>query len=133
MHWLLTGFGVLVLVVGLIAPFGLALTRIGFVAGLLASVVAVVALTIAYAWWDNFSVDLEALWMGVDLDGVTTTERMRDVAPEHRDYAEGLVFSPRRLGIGWPVKALFALAITVPYAGICFSGTRLIRRTLARP
>ncbi len=119
----------LLLLFGLVAgPVWLCVRFPDFPSGFTWSFVVVVALTIVFSWWRDYALDLELLAMGVDLDGFTRDERMRDVAPHLRDRAERMVFSPERLGVGWPIKAGFALFVTVPYAMAVCCITWLVRR-----
>ena len=107
----------LLLLLGLVAgPVWICVKQPGFPSGFTWSFVVVVGLTILFSWWRDYALDLELLAMGVDLDGCTTDERMRGVAPHLRDQAERMIFSPERLGVGWPIKAGFALFVSVPYA-----------------
>ncbi|EEX08917.1 hypothetical protein SL1157_0942 [Ruegeria lacuscaerulensis ITI-1157] len=123
----------LLLLFGLVAgPVWFCVRFPDFPNGFTRSFVAVVGLTILLSWWRDYALDLELLAMGVDLDGFTTAERMRDVAPHLRDRAERMVFSPERLGVGWPIKAGFALFATVPYAMAVCCITWLVRRVRRR-
>ncbi len=119
----------LLLLFGLVAgPVWLCVRQPDFPSGFTLSFVVVVALTIVFSWWRDYALDLELFAMGVDLDGFTRDERMRDVAPHLRDRAERMVFSPDRLGVGWPIKAGFALFVSVPYAMAVCCITWLVRR-----
>ncbi|SHF39741.1 hypothetical protein SAMN05444279_13611 [Ruegeria intermedia] len=123
----------LLLLLGLVAgPVWLCVRFPDFPSGFTWSFVAVVGLTILLSWWRDYALDLELLAMGVDLDDFTTDERMRDVAPHLQDRAERMAFSPERLGVGWPIKAGFALFVSVPYAMAVCCITWLVRRVRRR-
>ena len=57
---------------------------------------------------------------------------MNDKKNLYQDRAERMVFSPERLGVGWPIKAGFALFVTVPFAMAVCCITWLVRRVRSR-
>ncbi|WP_299902001.1 hypothetical protein [uncultured Ruegeria sp.] len=123
----------LLLLLGLVAgPVWLCVRQPDFPSGFTWSFVVVVGLTILFSWWRDYALGLELFAMGVDLDGFTTDERMRGVAPHLRDHAERVVFSPERLGVGWPIKTGFALFDSVPAAMAVCSIPWMVRMVLRR-
>lgn len=100
--------------------------------GLALSLITVGALTAVFEWWRHVSVWLELWAMGADLSGVNAQERNAGVDPDLRRYAENLYWSPRNMGIRWQLKAIFGLALTLPFACLAFAGARVLHRRSVR-
>lgn len=89
-------FGVVIggalLVAIVIAPFPFSILGKSSLSNLALCCTANGALTVAAAWWGDFSIDLELWWLGVDFDSTSAPERTQDVATGSKEYAEKLFF-----------------------------------------
>ena len=75
-------------------------------------------LTALFFWWQSVSIDLELWWIGYDAQPFDLEDRIRNVAPGLRTYAEDLYNSGVN-NIGWPIKAAFAIIVlVVPFVTI---------------
>jgi hypothetical protein len=103
----------------LITPFAMPflLMRKGYVASLLLSsflsFIACVLLVAFLAYLPDLYADLRLDYLGFDFDGWSDKDRVRNIAPELRDEATKLYRS--RMGIGWPLKAIFGAVLLIPY------------------
>jgi len=66
-----------------------------------------------FAWW-NYTSDIILLeHYGYDIDGMNETEFYGNVIPENMDKVKSIQRSI--LGIGWPLKAIFAFVFCSPW------------------
>lgn len=117
----------------LITPFAmpLLLKQRGYVAhpflSSFLSFITSVLLVCLFAYLPNFYADLQLEHLGFDFDGWSDEDRVRNIAPELRDEATRLYRST--MGIGWPLKAVFGVALLIPYqifaSGVVFIGSQL--------
>lgn len=76
-------------------------------------------------------VDVKLWWPGVDFDGFTFAEQLRDVHPGYRTKAQALINS--RMGIPWPLAAMMLIVVVVlPYTLVSFSVVRCVRNRRAK-
>ncbi len=114
----------------LIFPLVLSVRGHGFLrVNLIAIPVCSLLLGMAALWPELFR-DIRLAMMGFDFDGMTDTERARNVAPELRDEATRLYWS--YMGIGWPLKAIIASIIMLPWPTVAFFLARFTRFVRAR-
>jgi amino acid transporter len=77
---------------------------------------AVIALV--FAWW-NYTSDIMLLeHYGYDIDGMNETEFYGNVIPENMDKVKSIQRSI--MGIGWPLKAIFAFVFCSPWIIIVY-------------
>ena len=84
-----------------------------FVKLYLVSVFIISFMLIAAAYWPDFFTNVRLYLMGFDFDGMSDAERVQNVAYKMRGEAVKLYLS--NMGIGWPLKAIFAIIIFLPY------------------
>jgi len=77
------------------------------------------------AYWPHFYSDLRLELMGFDFEGMSDTERARNVLPETREEATALYWS--NMGIGWPLKAIFGMVLFAPYPTVVWGGSVLVK------
>jgi hypothetical protein len=66
-----------------------------------------------FAWW-NYTSDIILLeHYGYDIDGMNETEFYGNVIPENMDKVKSIQRSI--MGIGWPLKAIFAFVFCSPW------------------
>jgi hypothetical protein len=66
-----------------------------------------------FAWW-SYTSDLMLLELyGYDIDGMNETEFYGNVIPENMDKVKSIQRSI--MGIGWPLKAIFAFVFCSPW------------------
>jgi hypothetical protein len=103
----------------LITPFAMPflLRKKGYVTSLILSSFlsfTACALLVSFsAYWSDLSVTLRLDYLGFDFDGWSDKDRVRNIAPELRDEAIKLYQS--RMGVGWPLKAIFGVVSLIPY------------------
>ena len=66
-----------------------------------------------FAWWSQKSNEILLVHFGYHLDGMNNEERIGKVKKENLEIASELIKSQG--GIGWPLKAIFAIANYIPY------------------
>jgi amino acid transporter len=72
----------------------------------------------AFAWW-SYTSDLMLLeHYGYDIDGMNETEFYGNVIPENMDKVKSIQRSI--MGIGWPLKAIFAFVFCSPWIIIVY-------------
>ena len=100
--------------------------RIGFFIINFYSLSVLAALSLLFAWWGQTSYDLRLWSLGFDFTAVNAESMFFDVKAEDIEEAERLYLG--RMGIGWPVKAMFLFALTVPYPTVILICNRIICR-----
>lgn len=68
---------------------------------------------LVYFGWDDYSTKWLMEYYGYDLDGMCESECYRDVKPSDRVMVEGML--SHIMGIGWPLRAVFAYVIIIPF------------------
>ena len=76
-------------------------------------------LVIFFAWWAHAALTVELWWMGADNAQRNHDAAMAALGPEERDRA--FFLNARRNGVGWPIYALFGLAINVAFTSAAYS------------
>ena len=66
-----------------------------------------------FAWWNYTSGIILLEHYGYDIDGMNETEFYGNVIPENMDKVKSIQRSI--LGIGWPLKAIFAFVFCSPW------------------
>lgn len=70
-------------------------------------------IVLVFAWW-SYTSDLMLLeHYGYDIDGMNETEFYGNVIPENMDKVKSIQRSI--MGIGWPLKAIFAFVFCSPW------------------
>ncbi|MEL6354099.1 MAG: hypothetical protein AAFR58_20460, partial [Cyanobacteria bacterium J06627_28] len=69
-------------------------------------------------------------FMGFDFDGLSDTERLRAVEPASRALATELYGSI--FGIGWPLKAIFAMVMVLPYPAAVWTVITLAKSVIKK-
>lgn len=130
MEILITGTNLLIAGLIIIVPFLLLLyTRrfkiikaliFYFIVGLLVQGV----LVFIFAWW-SYESDLILLnHYGYNIDGMNQAEFYGNILPENIEQVKNIETSI--LGIGWPLKAIFAFMTIIPYLIIVYIGKIVI-------
>ncbi len=133
MQHIVSVIDVLISVIMVITPFvvPLWLKQKGYVTNLfLSSVLSLMVsalLIFLFGYWSDLSVNLRLTDLGFDFEGLSDQERLRKVAPALRD--EALKLYQSRMGIGWPLKAIFGTIFFIPYQ-IAASGLVFLVRYL---
>lgn len=70
-------------------------------------------LLLVYFGWDDYSTKWLMEYYGYDLDGMSESECYRNVKPDDRGMVEGM--SSHIMGIGWPLRAVFAYVLIIPF------------------
>lgn len=71
------------------------------------------------AWWSYFSCEILLSHYGYDFElTMHHTERLKNVSPENLDKVK--LLNQKRMGIGWPLKAIFGVIIYTPYLLIVY-------------
>lgn len=97
----------------------------GFIRVNIVSLPIICFLIVLLAYWPHFYTDLRLELMGFDFEGMSDAERARSVLPEMRKEATALYWS--NMGIGWPLKAIFGIALLAPYPTLVWGGTVLVK------
>ena len=120
MQYIVSAVSFFILVMILITPFAMPflLRRKVSVASLilssfLLSFISCGLLVSFFAYWPDLYASLRLDYLGFDFDGWSDKDRVRNIAPELRDEAIKLYQS--RMGIGWPLKAIFGVVLLIPY------------------
>ncbi len=71
------------------------------------------------AWWGAVSLDIRLELLGVNLDAMNDFERYKHVSQEYRELARELY--SQSMGIGWSLRAMFMIALTMPYSLLVFA------------
>ena len=122
----------LFLVCTLLLPFILtlvvlkSLSRFRFIAYLLLSLSLGGTVLTTSIWWDDTCTQLQIEAYGYDLDSMTDKDRFAKVAPENIQTVERLMIS--HMGVGWPVKVIFAYPLYMVYHMGIFCFGWLIRK-----
>jgi len=75
-----------------------------------------------FAWW-SYTSDLMLLeHYGYDIDGMNETEFYGNVIPENMDKVKSIQRSI--MGIGWPLKAIFAFVFCSPWIIVVYFGSK---------
>lgn len=77
------------------------------------------------AYWPHFYSDLRLELMGFDFEGMNDAERARNVLPELREEATTLYWS--NMGVGWPLRMIYGIALFLPYPTVVWGGGVLIK------
>ena len=70
-------------------------------------------LLLVYFGMDDYSTKWLMEYYGYDLDGMSESECYRNVELGDRGMVEGM--SSHIMGIGWPLRAMFAYVIIIPF------------------
>lgn len=70
-------------------------------------------LLLVYFGWDDYSTKWLMEYYGYDLDGMSESECYRNVKPDDRGMVEGML--SHIMGIGWPLRAVFAYVLIIPF------------------
>lgn len=92
----------------------------------LISLLVLGALIWIFAWWADKSDMIILEHYGYNNYGWTETERFQNVAQENFEKVKSL--EANSMGIGWPLKAIFGFAMTVPYLIIVYLGKIIISK-----
>ncbi len=68
---------------------------------------------LVYFGWDDYSTKWLMEYYGYNLDGMCERECYRDVKPSDRVMVEGML--SHIMGIGWPLRAVFAYVLIIPF------------------
>jgi hypothetical protein len=90
----------------------------------------VCALTVFMAYWPDLYRELRIRSLGVDVLGMDDAERLKGVAPAHRDEAARLYRAPS--GVGWPLTAALHTVGGVGYYAIVWIGAYVVGRRRGR-
>ena len=80
---------------------------------ILAFIIVDGVLLLVYFGWDDYSTKWLMEYYGYDLDGMSESECYRNVEPGDRVMVEGM--SSHIMGIGWPLRAVFAYVLIIPF------------------
>ncbi|MFA9195720.1 hypothetical protein AAGV33_15010 [Flavobacterium sp. FBOR7N2.3] len=76
-------------------------------------------LMLVVAWWSYFSCEILLSYYGYDFElMMNNKERLKNVSPENLDKVK--LLNQKRMGIGWPLKAIFGEIIYIPYLLIVY-------------
>lgn len=84
------------------------------------------AIMFGFAWWADASYDILLAHYGYNFDAMDDIDRFSRVSSEHMARVKDLESS--MLGIGWPVKAMFACLIYAPYLLFAYIAVYLINK-----
>ena len=70
-------------------------------------------LLLVYLGWDDYSTKWLMEYYGYDFDGMSESECYRNVKPSDRVMVEGML--THIMGIGWPLRAMFAYVLLIPF------------------
>lgn len=80
---------------------------------ILAFIIVDGVLLLVYFGWDDYSTKWLMEYYGYDLDGMSESECYWNVEPGDRVMVEGML--SHIMGIGWPLRAVFAYVIIIPF------------------
>lgn len=75
-------------------------------------------LIILSGWWIDISNDMFLNYYGFDIDAMNAIDRFKNVSVENMDSVKEI--GRNRMGIGWPLKALFGFIVSSPYLLIVY-------------
>lgn len=78
------------------------------------------------AYWPHYYSDLRLEHMGFDFEGMSAAERAKNVLPESQEEATELYWS--KMGLGWPLKAIFGIVLFAPYPTLVWGGSVLVKQ-----
>ena len=70
-------------------------------------------LLLVYLGWDDYSTKWLMEYYGYNFDGMCERECYQNVKPSDRVMVEGML--THIMGIGWPLRAVFAYVIIIPF------------------
>jgi hypothetical protein len=73
---------------------------------------------LASAWWGYASLEIKLVLLNLNLEGHNDQSRLANVQEADKAHALNLYYS--QFGIGWPLKAIFASVLTIPYYLVIF-------------
>lgn len=106
-------------------PIRVVLKGYGFVRVNIVSLPLICILISLAAYWPHFYSELRLEMMGFDFSGMNDAERARNVLPELREEATKLYWS--NSGVGWPLKAIFGIALFAAYPTIVWCAGVLVK------
>jgi len=98
---------------------------------ILLGVLLLALLAIIFSWWGDESNAILLSHYGYDFEGWTEALRLRNVAGENLAKVKMLYQSS--VGIGWPVKAIFAFVMLSPYLLVVYFGGAILDKMKAKP
>lgn len=87
-------------------------------------------LILIFAWWTDKSNMILLEHYGYNYNGWNDVEKFQNVVQENLEKVKRLETSI--MGIGWPVKAIFAFAITIPYLILVYLGKLLLDKIMIK-
>jgi hypothetical protein len=72
------------------------------------------------SWWSDKSDHILLEYYGYNIDGMNEREFYQNVLPENLERVKSIEISI--MGLGWPVKAIFAIIILSPYLLVVYFG-----------
>ncbi|MEO1622438.1 MAG: hypothetical protein AAFU53_15575 [Cyanobacteria bacterium J06632_3] len=131
-HFIIAALGdIIQLVLTLLAisvPAVCALKGYSFLKTNLISIPVLFAIVFLGAYLADIYPLIQLNFMGFDFQGMNETERMLNVNPVHRDAAAELYGSI--FGIGWPLKAIFAMLFVTPYPSAVWVAWTLVKSSV---
>lgn len=82
-------------------------------------IIAIIIITIFYAWWNDFSVEFLLLNYGYDPYNSSEKGILESVGKEN--FERVIELRKSHMGIGWPLKAMFGIVITLIYSIISYN------------
>lgn len=99
----------------------------GFFVYLLFSAITLTALLFLTAWWADKSSMIELNLLGYNHYGMNETELYANVSTSNIARVKSLEYSI--MGIGWPLKAIFGIPLTLGYSIIVYMFNALYLKT----
>ncbi|MGD1863322.1 MAG: hypothetical protein ACFB0D_02080 [Phormidesmis sp.] len=120
----------LLMVIAIAAPAICTLKGYTFLKTNLIAIPTLFAIIILSAYLADIYPLIQLQLLGFDLHGMSEAERMLNVAPASRALATELYGSI--FGIGWPLKAIFAIVIVSPYPSATWTVVTLTRSAIKK-
>ena len=100
--------------------------RFNFLTYLIIGLILTAGITLAFAWWTDYSDQLLMNHYGYDFDAMNETDRFENVEPENLETVKKLEIG--YFGIGWPLKAIMTFVFYSPYLLIVYLVGHLITK-----
>jgi hypothetical protein len=100
--------------------------RFAFITYLVSGLILTAGIMCAFAWWADYSRELDMIDYGYDFDGMNTTERFQNVDRVNLEKVKQLEIG--YYGIGWSLKAIMSYVFYSPYLLLVYAVGVIIRK-----
>ncbi len=100
--------------------------KFNFLTYLTIGLILTAGITLAFAWWADYSDQLLMSHYGYDFHAMNDTERFEKVEPENLEKVKQLEIG--YFGIGWPLQAIMTFVFYSPYLLIVYLIGHLITK-----